>query len=150
MRTLPTFKLVGDNLDKSVRPRDMRIDCQAQALRYFHMHSVFLLNLWTTHLTLTFPFLIKILTTTQDHEMNFAVLNARTFTKHMPFFKKFGSGLEHHLVHERYEEMSAKSEVVSAYITIESARIAVFDLLTHPKIQTKDDCQASVLFLLIL
>ena len=24
--TLPTFKLVGDNLDKSVRPRDMRMD----------------------------------------------------------------------------------------------------------------------------
>ena len=68
----------------------------------------------------------------------------------MPFFKKFGSGLERHLVHERYEEMSAKSEVVSGYITIESAMIAVFDLLTHPKIQTKDGCQSSVLFLLIL
>ena len=80
----------------------------------------------------------------------FAILNARTFTKHTPFFKKFGSGLEHHLVHEQYKEMSAKSEVASGYITIESATIAVFDLLTLPKIQTKDGCQASVLFLLIL
>ena len=40
VRTLPTFKLVGDNLDKSVRPRDMRIECQTQALHYFHMYVV--------------------------------------------------------------------------------------------------------------
>ena len=38
--TLPTFKLVGDNLDKNVRPCDMRIDYQTQALHYFHMYAV--------------------------------------------------------------------------------------------------------------
>ena len=39
-KTLPTFKLVDDNLDKSVRPRDMRLDNQTQSLHYFHMYDV--------------------------------------------------------------------------------------------------------------
>ena len=36
----PTFKIVGDNLDKYVKPRDMRIDAQASTLHYFHMYAV--------------------------------------------------------------------------------------------------------------
>ena len=125
VRTLPTFKLVGDNLDKSVRPRDMRIDCQTQALHYFHMYAVRdRVNLAEFRDNPSLPDvslsdLKKILPTTRDQEMlqkNFAILIARTLTKHMPFFKKFGSGLERHLVHERYEEMSTKSEVVSAWL----------------------------------
>lgn len=35
--------------------------------------------------------------------------------KHMPFFKEFGRGVERHIRHEYYKEMSAKSEVVSAF-----------------------------------
>ena len=132
--TLLTFKLVGDNLDKSVRPRDMRMDCQTQALHYFHMYAVRdRINLaeFTDNPSLpevSLSDLKTILPTTQDQEVlqkNFAILIARTLTKHMPFFKKFGSGLERHLVHERYEEMSAKSEVVSVYITTKIARTEV-------------------------
>ena len=33
----------------------------------------------------------------------------------MPFFKEFGAGLERHIRHEYYEEVSVKSEVVSAH-----------------------------------
>ena len=29
---IPTFKLVADNLDKSVRPHDLRIDCQTPSM----------------------------------------------------------------------------------------------------------------------
>ena len=132
--TLPTFKLVGDNLDKSVRPRDMRMDSQTQALHYFHMYAVRdRINLaeFTDNPSLpevSLADLKTILPTTQDQEVlqkNFAILIARTLTKHMPFFKKFGSGLERHLVHERYEEMSAKSEVVSVYITTKIAKTEV-------------------------
>ena len=36
----PTFKIVGDNLDKYVKPRDMRIDAQASTLHYFNMYAV--------------------------------------------------------------------------------------------------------------
>ena len=132
--TLPTFKLVGDNLDKSVRPRDMRMDSQTQALHYFHMYAVRdRINLaeFTDNPSLpevSLADLKTILPTNQDQEVlqkNFAILIARTLTKHMPFFKKFGSGLERHLVHERYEEMSAKSEVVSVFISTKIAKTEV-------------------------
>ena len=75
VRTLPTFKLVGDNLDKSVRPRDMRIDCQTQALHCFHMYAVRdRINLAEFRDNPSLPDvslsdLKKILPTTRDQEM---------------------------------------------------------------------------------
>ena len=100
------------------------MDCQTQALHYFHMYAVRnRINLaeYTDNPSLpevSLSDLKTILPTTQDQEVlqkNFAILIARTLTKHMPFFKKFWSGRERHLVHKQYEEMSAKSEVVSVY-----------------------------------
>ena len=37
---LPTYKLVGDNIDKKVVPREMRSDYQARSLHYFHTYAV--------------------------------------------------------------------------------------------------------------
>lgn len=37
---LPTYKLVGDNLDKHVKPREMRIDVQAESLHLFSYYAV--------------------------------------------------------------------------------------------------------------
>ena len=37
---LPLYKLVGDNIDKVVKPRHMRIDHQAKSLHYFHSYAV--------------------------------------------------------------------------------------------------------------
>ena len=37
---LPTFKIVGDNIDKEVRPKNMRSDYQARSLHYFHSYAV--------------------------------------------------------------------------------------------------------------
>ena len=34
------FKLVGDNLDKTIKPRDMRVDNSSQSLHYFNIYSV--------------------------------------------------------------------------------------------------------------
>ena len=34
------FKIVGDNIDKTVRPRHMRSDRQAESLHYFHSYAV--------------------------------------------------------------------------------------------------------------
>ena len=44
---------------------------------------------------------------------NFCILIAQVLKKHMPFFEKFGNGLERHIRHEYYEEMSSKSNIVS-------------------------------------
>jgi len=35
-----TCKIVGDNIDKYVEPRDMAADAQASALHYFNMCAV--------------------------------------------------------------------------------------------------------------
>ena len=45
----PTFKIVGDNLDKYVKPRDMIIDAQASTIHYFHMYCM-LYAIVLTHL----------------------------------------------------------------------------------------------------
>lgn len=34
------FKLVGDNIDKNVKPRYMRSDNQTKSLHYFHVYTV--------------------------------------------------------------------------------------------------------------
>ena len=39
-RPLSTNKLVGDNLDKNVVARDMRIDYQGRSLHFFQMYAV--------------------------------------------------------------------------------------------------------------
>ena len=35
-----TFKLVGDNIDKLIHPRHMRLDNQNQSIHYFHAYGV--------------------------------------------------------------------------------------------------------------
>lgn len=122
----------------------MRIDCQIQALHFF-------ICVVRDHTNVAKPTDNPSLP--EDHSSNhsrpgnaskeYVMLIACTLTKHMPFFKKFGSGIEHHLIHKQYEEMSAKSEVVSIYITTEMARTEAIDLLIYCK--TKDAsnyCQA--------
>ena len=37
---MTTYKLVGDNLDKNVHPRDMRSDHQTQSFHFFHTYAV--------------------------------------------------------------------------------------------------------------
>lgn len=120
--TLKTYRLVGDNIDKQVNPRDMRSDYQTRSLHYFHTYAVrdrvdltgvsdqkVVPDLKTIHLDDILP------TSSQEKELrgNFSILFARTLKKHMPYFAKFGQGLERHIRHEFYSEMSEKSEVVS-------------------------------------
>ncbi len=37
---LLTFKVVGDNIDKTIRPREMRSDHQTRSLHYFHSNAM--------------------------------------------------------------------------------------------------------------
>lgn len=50
---------------------------------------------------------------TKQLQKNFSILFARTLKKHMPFFRKFGKGVERHIQHDYYKQMSQKSTVVS-------------------------------------
>ena len=123
LSSLPSNKLVGDNIDKNIKPQDMRIDNQTKSLHYFHVYDV------RDRIDLTdyddeeptpdisSISLDSILPSADDDlalRTNYSILIARVLRKHMPFFKDFSVGLERHIRHEYYEEMSTKSEVVSS------------------------------------
>ena len=58
----------------------------------------------------------RLLPSKSDHNeltKHFSFLVARVLKQYMPFFEKFGAGLEKHIRHKFYEEMGQKSEVVS-------------------------------------
>lgn len=38
--SFPTYKIVGDDIDKSVKPRDMRINNQTKSIHYFHSYML--------------------------------------------------------------------------------------------------------------
>jgi L1 cell adhesion molecule like protein len=63
----------------------------------------------------------KLLPSNDDKKVlyeNVAILIGRCLKKNMPFFAKFGAGLEKHILHEFSDQMSAKSEVVPVGITL--------------------------------
>lgn len=99
----------------------MTLDNQAKSLHYFHVYGVrnrIDLSAYSDD-SPPIPSAIDfdvILPSKEDEAAilhNFSILVARVLKKYMPIFKKFGNGLERHIRHEYYEEMSKKSEVVS-------------------------------------
>lgn len=120
--SLTTYKIVGDNIDKNIKPRDMRSDHQTKSLHYFHLYAVRdRIDLSKYEDNPSLPDIASINTDqllpseedAQTLRSNFAMHIARVLKKHMKFFRQFGSGLERHIRHEYYAEMSKKSEVVS-------------------------------------
>lgn len=111
---------MGDNIDKYVKPRDMRLDAQAKSLNFFNAVKG-RLDVSGVEDNPSLPDLTsfkqeKLLPATTDDaamKSNFVVLVARILRKHMPFFKKFAVGMLSHIKHQHYLEASQKSEVVS-------------------------------------
>ncbi len=118
---LLTYRIVGDNIDKNVKPRDMTSDHQTRSLHYFHSYAVRdRIDLSELSSKPPAPDLSqmnsdKLLPMVDDEKFlleNMAILMGRTLKKYMPFFTKFAVGLEQHILHEFYDQMSTKSEVV--------------------------------------
>ena len=116
------IKIVGDNIDKHVKPREMRHDVQAQSLHYFNSYAV-KDRLPTTQLEdkpslpdfSSFD-LSELMPSTEDDRLiqkNFTVLISRVLKKNFQFFEKFATGVPKHIKHKYYKEFSKKSEVVS-------------------------------------
>ena len=120
--SLKTFKLTGDNLDENVKPSDVRVDSQTKSLHYFQTYAV-RDRIDLSSYDDTPPVLDEssmdtttLLPTEADYKElknNFTHHIARILKEYMPFFSSFGSGVERHIRHRFYEEMSQKSEVVS-------------------------------------
>ena len=120
----PTFKIVGDNIDKKVKPRYMREDRQAQMLNNFHLYAV-RDRVDTSNLSEELPSLRAfegltihdILPSSDDHDKmleNYVTLFARVITAEIPFFKQFEDVVPLHIIHEHSRELEHKSEVVSS------------------------------------
>lgn len=113
------FKIVGDNIDKTVRPRHETMASHNQSLHYFHCYAVHdRVNLSSfsdeptqvdTHLfspEVLLPSkgdLSKIL-------QNFAVLITRVVVAYLPCFKSFSAVVVKHIPHRFSSEMSKKSD----------------------------------------
>jgi hypothetical protein len=120
--SLTTFKLVGDNIDKHVKPRDMRFDYQARDL------CTLLPCAWRLWLQRSLQF------SRQPWHLNYIcklpkmrrqfvsiflswLLALWRSTCHSPQ-TSFGTGLEGHIQHQYHDKTSKKSEVVSETINV--------------------------------
>ena len=121
------FKLVGDNIDKSVKARHMRLDgSRNQSLHCFNSFAVLdridfsFLPDTLLHTCFNSPdkMALAILPSKEDDEMlrqHFTTLVSHIICTHIPFFKfAFEDVVEWHIVHRYYKEMSTKSQVVRA------------------------------------
>ena len=116
------YKLVGDNIDKKVKPRDMRADHQSQSLHYFNMYAVqdrVDLSHLSNESRITDPDEIdfsKFLPSAEDYKAiidNFIVLISRILVKHLPHFSQYASVVPKDIKHKYSKEMSKRSNVVS-------------------------------------
>ena len=116
-----SFRLVGDNIDKTVRPRHMRVDHQNLSLHYFHVYAV-QDRISFQHLSST-PMLVtledidvnKFLPNADDYttlKNNFKVLMKRILVQHLPALAPIRSSMNQHIIHEFTSDMSRKSSVV--------------------------------------
>ena len=112
------FKIVGDNINKNVKPRQMREDHQAKMLNYFYVYDrVDFGSLPDNPPQRPCDVDVHVLLPTADDlfglKFNLAVLVARVLCKHIPFFKKLGHVVTQHIPHMYSVEMAQRSEVVS-------------------------------------
>ena len=123
----PSFKLVGDNVDKTVRPREETLETHSKSLHYFHSFAVrdrcditgladdpSLPDMDNINVDLVLP-------TAADHislKKNMTVLMTRMIHRRMKFFNE-NVKVERHIAHCFSKEMSQKSEVVSLELTID-------------------------------
>ena len=116
------FKLVGDNIDKNVRPRYMRGDHQSQSLHYFHcvavkdridLSQVSNACSFINHDEMKLEVLLPSHEDYENLQKNITVLISRLLVQHIPFFKEGRSSVTQHIEHQYSVEMAEKSKVVS-------------------------------------
>ena len=116
------YILVGDNIDKRVNPREMRIDQQVQSLHYFHSYaaknrceSLHFDDSKPIGEILSLP-MSTFLPTTDDCmaiRNNYIILTSRVIVEYLPSFSAFRQCVPQHIPHRYSDVMSEKSEMVS-------------------------------------
>ena len=115
---------MGDNIDKEVRPRQMRSDYQTRSVHYLHTYAVrdridlSAISDQAPSVEISSIDLINLLPNAEDDEClqrKFAILIARVLLQYSPYFSRFGQAVEGHIEHKYSYEISLKSEVVRSY-----------------------------------
>lgn len=123
VRKIP-FKLVGDNVDKTVKPRHETMDSHAKSLHYFHCFAVRdRLDMSSFEDDPGLPEIgdinvNEVLPTEDDHATltnNMTILMMRIIQNHILFFKNNVKHVERHIPHCYSTEMAKKSDVVSIH-----------------------------------
>jgi hypothetical protein len=116
------YKVVGDNVDKKVKPRYMRSDNQSKDLHYFHLyalrdpidHSEALEDPLNLNPDAALATLIPTSDDIKKMMSNFGVLIARQLIQYFPYFQRhFSDVAQQHIPHPHQAEMKEVSEVVS-------------------------------------
>ena len=119
--------LIGDNIDKAIKPRYMRSDQKGkQLLHYFHYFtsSTRIDTSTLSHISPAPPThllydrcALSLLPSCSDDKIlkhNFGIMIGRILAKHMDDFHfHFGDVVEWHISQKYSEEMAKKSEIVS-------------------------------------
>eukprot|EP00731_Ephydatia_muelleri_P020858 Em0013g585a len=126
------FRLVGDNVDKNVKPRDMRLNSQTTSLHYFHTYAV-KDRICFSHLS-TDP--IEIVQDSINFEMfyptvgdntqlvsNLETLVARMFVQRIPGLQSLSAEATHHIKHLYSKQMALKSEVVPLGVMLKNENV---------------------------
>ena len=116
------FKIVGDNIDKTIRRRHQRNDRTTQSLHYFNSFAVrdrvdfSSLSEDRPDISLDASSAERLLPSDKDLKqllLNFEILVGRILTEHLPCLRRLSDASVKHITHCYYTEMSQKSEIVS-------------------------------------
>lgn len=132
--SLTLYNLCGDNLDKCIKQRYMRVGCKKpDSIHYFHSYAVadrvdfnHLCDQVIPTLQRDAKQLASFLLPTLDDDAalcnNICVLMSRILYANMEFFQhSFDGVVDWHIKHEFFDEMSTCSKVVSIEIKIIAA-----------------------------
>ncbi|KAL5475126.1 hypothetical protein EMCRGX_G027185 [Ephydatia muelleri] len=126
------FRLVGDNIDKNVKPRDMRINSQTSSLHYFHAYAVkdrISFKHLSADATMIFPqdidFNVFYPSVEDNFQLvsNFETLVTRMFVQHIPGLQSLSAMANHHIEHQYSKNMALKSEVVPLGVLLKNENV---------------------------
>ena len=121
------FKIVGDNIDKNVKPRHQTLERHTHSLHYFNSYAVQdRLNLHhfsnkPPQVNLQMLETSAILPSQEDVDAllhNFAILAGRIIHKYIPSLSEIPHLVTDHIRHPHYQAMSSKSKVVRRMLSI--------------------------------
>ena len=117
------FVIVGDNIDRTLRPRHQTLESRTLSLHYFNSYAVLdrcnfisIPECKPSQEKLTDVDVEQLLPSEADLKQllyNLSILTGRILAEHVPGFAQYKHLTKDHIRHKYYREMCKKSQVVS-------------------------------------